>query len=358
MLSPSSTASLSDAEWDVAMQAYLRRRVPQLLPNAPQVASLQAMTDDVWLVRLSHGGPIVAKHQFYGLVTRGEPYDLLSVEQQVLAVLRGAGHPVPSALAIDPEGQLIILEYVGPRTLGEALVSRPSPDERERWARQALEGLVHIEHTLAKDPRWEQMVIPGAGRRELCRAWSQAGQGALEGLDLLLRHLGAPRSALIARRTRTALEELVAALGQRPPDLGVTDYQPGNVVIDASGERLTFLEFAKLGWDWIERRAVQYTTCADAAALPGLLDAPAVRMYGDLWEAVHGQNGAPRRRALDGHHIIYHLLLAQRLCTSPDPPAPDVLAKLARGLATPLCSEGLATEFRRRFDRIKPHRLE
>ena len=351
---PPATASPSDAEWNAAADAHLRRRVPELLPRAPQVTSHDALTDDVWLLHLSHGDPIVAKHQFYGLVTRGEPYDLLSVEQQVLTVLREAGHPVPSVLATDPEGQFIFLECVGPRTLAAALASRPSARQREGWARQVLDGLIRIEHALATDPRWEQVVIPGAGRRDLDLAWSQAGQAALEGLDLLLRRLGAPRSTVMLRRTHAALEELTLALGRRPPDLGVTDYQSGNVVIDESGERLTFLEFAKLGWDWTERRAVQYATSADADALPGLLDSQAVGMYGDLWEEVHGQDGAARRRALDGHHTIFHLLLGQRLCGSSASPAPDVLGELTRALTTPLCSEGLATEFRRRFSRLIP----
>jgi len=356
---PSVPVSLSDAEWDAAVHAHLRRRVPELLRNAPQVTALEVLADGVWLVHLSDGDPIVAKHQFYGLVTRGEPYDLLAVEQQVLMALHGAGHPVPSVLAIDPEGQFIFLEYVGPRTLTDALTSpsRPSPQQRERWACQVLGGLVCLERTLAADPRWEQMVTPGAGRQDLSRAWDQAGHAALEGLDLLLHRLDAPRSALMSRRPRAVLEELLAALGQRPPDLGVTDYQPGNIVIDESGERLTFIELAKLGWDWTERRAVQYTTRADASTLPGLLDAPAVRTYGDLWGAANSEDGAARRRALDGHHVVFHLLLAHRLCRGSTIPDPDTLGKLVRVLATPLCDEGPATEFRRRFSRITPHQL-
>ena len=356
---PPLTASLSDSEWNAAVHTHLRRRVPELLPNAPQVTAFEILANDVWLVHLSHGDPTVAKHQFYGLVTRGEPYDLLSVEQQVLAALHDSGHPVPSVLAIDPEGQFIFLEYVGPRTLAHALASstRPSPQERMRWACQVLDGLVRIERPLAADPRWEQMVIPGASREDLSRAWDRAGHAALEGLGLLLRWLGIPRSALMSRRTRAVLEELVVALGQRPPDLGVTDYEPGNIVMDESGERLTFLEVAKLGWDWTERRAVQYTTRADASALPGLLEAQTVRIYGDLWEAEGGEDGGARRRALDGHHIVYHLLLAHRLCSGSSVPAPDTIKELTRVLATPLCGEGLAAEFRRRFSRITPHHL-
>ena len=351
------TISLSDTEWDAALRAYLHGRVPELLPHAPQVAGLEVLADNVWLVHLSQGDPIVAKHQFYGLVTRGEPYDLLSVEQQVLSALHEAGHPVPAVLAIDPEGQFIFLEYVGPRTLSEALASatRPSPQQRERWAGQVLRGLVRIERALAVGPRWKQVVIPGAGRQDLSCAWERAGHVALEGLGLLLGRLGTPRLDPMSRRTHAVLEELVTALGQRGPDLGVTDYQPGNIVMDESGERLSFLEFAKLGWDWTERRAVQYTTRADAATLPGLLEAPALRIYGELWEAAGGEDGEARCRALDGHHIVYHLLLAHRLCSGADFPAPDTIRELTRILTTPLCGEGLAAEFRRRFRRITPH---
>ena len=353
---PPAVVSPSDPEWDAAVHAHLRRRVPQLLPRAPQVADLEVLANCVWLVHLSHGRPVVAKHQFYGLVTRGEPYDLLAVEKQVLTALRAAGHPVPSVLAIDPEGQFVFLEYVGPRTLSRALTSssRPSPQQREGWAGQVLDGLVHIERSLAADTRWEQMVIPGASRQDLSRAWSQAGQAALEGCDLLLHRLGARRSDPVFHHARAVLEELVTFLGQRPPHLGVTDYQPGNIVIDEAGERLTFLEFAKLGWDWTERRAVQYATTTNASALPGLLDVQAIRTYGDLWETADRET---RRHALDGHHLVFHLLLAHRLCSGTTLPAPDILGKLTRVLATPLCSGGPTTEFRRHLGRITPHQL-
>ena len=353
------TIAPSDAEWDAAVGAHLRRRAPQLLPNAPQVAEIGVLAENVWLVRLSSGDPVVAKHQFYGLLTRDEPYDLLAVEQQVLTTLHEAGHPVPAVLAIDPEAQIIFLECAGPRTLAEALssASRPGPQERELWAAQVLRGLVGIERVLAADARWEQVVIPGAGRQDLSRAWDAAGRAALEGLDLLLRGLGAWRSPQNTRRIHTVLEELVLSLGQRRPDLGVTDYQPGNIVLDESGERLTFLEFAKLGWDWTERRAVQYATGTDPSALPGLIEEQAVWLYGDLWAADDGVDGATRRRALDGHHIVYHLLLARRFCSEGTGPAPDTISELTRLLATPLCGEGLAAEFRRRFRRITPRQL-
>ena len=140
------------------------------------------------------------------------------------------------------------------------------------------------------------------------------------------------------------LRELARSLGRRPPSLGSTDYQPGNVVLDDSGERLTFLEQGKLGWDWTERRAVQYTTWVPAPDRDGLIDVEAASRYGDLWSEGEGK---ARRRALDGHHLIFHLLWTRRLGL------PEALGTvpeaLAAGLATPLSDDPLAGEVRGRI---------
>lgn len=334
--------ALSDAEWEATLGGHLARRVPQILPGGPALASVQTLADDVWLLELSDGGRAVAKHQFYGLLTAGQPYDLLQVEVDVLGALRRAGCPVPVVFGTDPEAQVIFLEYAGPRTLGHALGGDPPPTAaaRRAWGVRLLQGLLQIEAALAQGPLWERRAVPGGSRGDLARTWEAVAAGSMEGFDLVLRALGEVPGA----RARASLGELARELGRRPPSLGATDYQPGNIVLDRSGQRLTFLELGKLGWDWTERRAVQYATWAPAPERPGLIEAATARAYGELWDEAEG---AWRRRALDGHHLVFHLLWARRLCRAGEGAAG--LQPLLRRLAAPLSDDPLAGEVRRRF---------
>ncbi|MFH1569554.1 MAG: hypothetical protein ABIL09_16275 [Gemmatimonadota bacterium] len=322
------------------------------MPGAPAVVSVEPLADEVWLVGLSDGGRLVAKHQFYGLLTHGEPYDLLGTELQVLRALRWVGCPVPGVFGADAGSQLLFLEDAGPRTLAAALTATPGPraEERGRWARLLFEGLVQTERVLADEGRWGGSVVPGGSRPDLERAWSAATAAASESLERLLGYLGAPRPEAARHPVLAALEGLTASLGRRPPCLGPTDYQPGNLVLDAAGARLTFLELGKLGWDWSERRAVQYATCALAPERPGLVDAAAAT----AWAELAGQEGGGAGRvALDGHHLVYHLLLARRVLEADLPAA--ALTRVLGALGAPLSGDPAALAIRRCLAAANPH---
>lgn len=324
------------------MRARLVDCVPALMPGGPTAVALSSLADDVWLVELADGGRAVAKHQFYGLLTRDEPYDLLRVEVDVLGYLRRCGCPVPFPFGFDRGGQFVLLEYAGPTTLAAALRQPPPVARRRLWAGKLLGGLVRIEAALAVDaPDWGGRVVPGASRADLSASWRQAVLAAAEGLRLLLDELGGPSERV---GLEAVLQQLAADLGDREPSLGPTDYGAGNVVLDATGERLTFLELGKLGWDWTERRALQYTTCVELEEPLGLLDRRAVEAYGGLWDRAL----APARvAALDGHRLIFYLLLARRLRRGG-----RRAASLARALAAPLSRAPLVSEFCHRFERL------
>ena len=323
-------ASLTDAQWTAAVRDRLRRVVPDLVPGRPAVAAIRGIAEDVWRLDLSDGGRVVARHQPFGLLTRGEPHDLLRLEVDLLRHLRRRGCPVPLAFGADPGSQIILLEDAGPRTLAEALPEEGDPAARRRWLARIWSGLGCIEGALA-DGGWEGRVAPGASRRDLERAWKEAGEEAVEGLRSLFPAGGAP--PLLVRRLR----ELHRRLGRLPPRLGPTDYQPGNIVLGPGGGRLTFLELSKIGWDWTPRRAVQYTSTADAEGPPEtcLLAAGSVEGSG-LDEA--------SRSSLDGHHLIYHLLLARRFRRRRAGLLPG---SLARRLTEPLSADPLAAGLRR-----------
>ena len=323
---PAST-SITDAQWDQQVRARLAASVADLVPGSPAVEAINLWVEDVWFVDLVGGGRVVAKHQFYGVVTRGDSYDLLQVEFDTLRYLRARGCAVPVTFGIDPGAQIILLEFVGYQTFADILTTRVESGTRQRLGHRVLRELAHIEAQLT-DAEFEgpARVIPGASIEDLTSRWSAVGARAQEGLRCLWhRHCqDVPPTTLTE-----AVASLWRRLGARNPSLGVTDYQPANIVVDEQHRRITFLELSKLGWDWTERRAVQYTTSVDGTGI-SLLDPDVVA-------------GAPiDAGALDGHHLLFQLLLARRILTNGD----GDTTCITRALVTPLSGDPVALAIR------------
>ena len=75
-------APLTDAQWTAAVHDRLREVVPGRVPGRPDVAAIHRIAEDVWRLDLSDRGQVVAKQQLQGLLTRGEPHDLVRLEDR------------------------------------------------------------------------------------------------------------------------------------------------------------------------------------------------------------------------------------------------------------------------------------
>ena len=322
-----------------------------LLPGRPAVRAIEPYNEEVWRVEAEDGSKVVVKQQLYGFITRGKPYDLMRVERDALGLLRGAGCPVPAVLRIDEEAQCIFLEWVGDRTFEAAIQA----GERA-LAPAAVAGLCAIELTLATHAEeWTPRVAPGVGRDDLTVNWDGALARARIGLLRMMHRLG--RSFDEAAST-ALLQKMHAWLAIRPPALGSSDYNPRNVVVDTSSAGVCFLEFGKIGWDWTERRLVQYTTSVGSGRADGrmrtLLDAESARHYAATCDRADGA------RALDYHKLFFVLQGAAILCAALDgeSQADTLLSRwrhpqyrlrqFAALLADGLSDDALAAEFRRR----------
>ena len=334
---------------DGELEAYLRERVPEVLAGRPQVRAIAALSDEVWRVETENGRKVVVKQQLFGFLTRGKPYDLLDVEREVLGLLHGAGCPVPEVLGIDGDAQCIFLEWVGDQTLDAAIQAGDGASMR-----RAIAGLCAIERVLAEHAeQLSSRVVPAAGRDELAAAWAEVGTRASEGLAQLSHRLAHPFDAA---GVMPLLAEMHRWLAQRPPKLGSTDYNAYNAIVDPVGAEVRFLEFAKIGWDWTERRLVQYTTSVGSGRADGrmrsLLDAETARYYAEMGGRADGA------RALEYHRIFFLLNGAAMLCAALDggPRAAALLARwkkperrlrqFAKLLARGLSIDPVAVEFR------------
>ncbi len=333
--------SLADS---AATAAYVRA-------GHPPVRAIAPLAEGVWRVVDADGRKVVVKHQLFGRLTQGTAYDLLEVERDVLGILHRAGCPVPTALGIDREAHCIFLQWVGDRTLDDAI-----QDGDRAATMQAIRGLCAIERTCAQ--RADQLaprVVPSANRAALTAAWDEAGERAHVGIEQLCRRLQRPLDAGL----RSLLETMHDWLAARPASLGSVDYNARNAIVEPEGTRVYFLEFAKIGWDWTERRLTQYTSSMGSGRQDGrmrsLLDASAASLYA---EASGRSDGA---RALDYHRVFFLLNSAALLCAALDG-EPHALAlrqhwkrplarlrQCAAMLAQGLSTDSSAAEFRSRL---------
>ena len=344
-------AKTSSAEWNVAVRAYLQEACS--LESAAPLKQLVSLDEDVWLVERADGATLVAKHQPFGMLTQGQAYDLLSVEQEVLALLNAAACPVPRVLGVDRATQFIFFSYCGPQTLDD-VVYQQGVSARLGYLPQIIDGLKSIEAVcLDQVVDLQRLVAPALSKKELDAAWHQCGKRAHQGLAALAANAKLTTDA--EARLGRWLELVLAWLGSRQPVLGCSDYRAANLVIEPTSRTLSFIEFAKIGWDWTERRLVQYTSTTGAGRRQGgfrsLLDAAAVR-YAVL--------DLDKARALDYHYRVYWLNVAALLGQALQQPADALLVKawsasahrwrqLMRLLARVLADDPLAHAFSREF---------
>ena len=339
---------------DLSLEDYLHRRVPACFPTGQRVVDIREMAAGVWAVGLGDGSHVVAKHQAFAAATAGRPDDLLIVEPQVLGLLAESGCPVPRAWSVDAETGFIFLEFCGAHTIDD--IAQESGVSRDLSAR-LVTGFCQIERVLSQRQNELLPLVSSAATRQLLHeAATRTHAETREGLATILIHcqpLGVGSGGL-----ETHLDDICRRLSQREPTLASTDFNARNVVVDARAA-VTFIEFAKIGWDWPERRLVQYATSLGAGRKLGefrsALDPQSIEQYDHCTD-----DGA---FALDGHHILFHLQAAASLCRALERPAQPRhkallgawqrprrrLRYLVGALATPFSDDTATSDFRSLF---------
>ena len=349
------------------------RAVPALLSGAPAVLRVDPVArgeghhPGVWRIIAEDGSKLVVKHQMFAPFTQGKPYDLLDVEETVCGLLHADGCPVPRVYGVRADCHLIFFEWCGDCTLDDLCQESEGP-VRAACAGRAVDGFAAIQSALcAHTPALSHRVFPGCDPAGLLETWGETIGGVEGALPDLAAHLNASLSPRALVRLRRLLPDLLRRLGQAPPLLGPTDYNARNIVIHPDTGDLRFIEFSKLGWDWPERRLMQYATSLGAGRPDGafrcLLDRHAAARYAA--RAAEYQEASPEgiARRLDGHHLIFHLLAGRMLLAALSGPSggrsahllriwrnPAVrLRQLLHALSTSLSDDPLTCELRSLF---------
>ena len=385
-----------------ALVDAIRRLTPALLPGHPRVARIDPVErwggphPGVWRVTAEDGSRTVVKHQFYASLTRGKPYDLLKVEETVCRLLHGASCPVPRLYATEPSCDLVFSEWCGDLTLDDVCqddiwqenvcqddIWQENVCQDDAWqgdvcqddawqdataehlpfyAFAVVDGFTAIQAALHNHTATlSALAFPGCDEYGLLEAWQRVTRKIDLGLPLLATRLGARLDSRTEGRSRTLWSETARTLGHAPSLLGPTDYNARNVVVDRGPHGLRFIEFSKLGWDWPERRLVQYATALGAGRPNGnircLLDRAAARAYAERAGDYRSDSIDRIARWLDGHHLSLHLLAGCRFVEALHAPGtgdastgwanPEARLRQVRdALATPLSDDPAIGELR------------
>lgn len=294
------------------------------------------------------------KWQPYAKLTQGRTDDVLAVEQKVLELLKGC--PVPRILGIDHEMSSIFFEHKGSNTLDD--VCRHSDMlQRRQLGTNLISGFCQIEKRFAQhQTKLLAHVSAAASHQRLANVAVNCRTEAQRGLSAIVR------DSTLRHELRKKLDKICDRIDKLPASLGSTDYNARNIVVDDSTTNLTFIEFATIGWDWPERRLVQYAIGLGSKQNGGfisVLDQVNSKQYVNA-----GTNDpAFRAFALDGHHLLFHLNAAAKLLKALKQPEikqhklllaswrqPNLrLSQLHKALTTPLTEDPSTSDFRKLF---------
>ncbi|MCY3684438.1 MAG: hypothetical protein OXH16_23850 [Gemmatimonadetes bacterium] len=296
----------------------------------------------VWKVTTDRS-VFAVKHHLFASLTRGKPYHLLAVEQKVTNHLLASGVSVPRIIATNHD--MVIYEWCGNHTLDDICqTADPRP-----FAHSIINTLCALEKAFYKhSTKFIPHIAPGCSADDLREQWHNTTQSLTETLPALVRDPNAPD---LLSTWQTLVNELIHA----PPALGPTDYNARNIACP-NPEIATVLELAKIGYDWPERRLIQYTTSLGAhnprGRIIGLLTPALAQYYAHLASKLYSTPAETILFRLDAHHLIYHLSAAHICLTTPH--WQNIKTRLAQHksqISQPLSGNPLTNKFRTYFEK-------
>ena len=254
-----------------------------------------------WRVR-DDGGRVLAVKQVADrrAVTIGGK-DALATEWRTLSLLFETGAAVPKPVAYDPDSGLLVTEWASGPTVDD--LCQDDAETARSALPIALARLGFIEQVMAaRVAELEPYVCALNYDGYLTDDFQQFAELAWSGFTQLAR-LGDARDRACEAAWLGALDVIVAS----EPTLGSLDYNARNVVIGTDDAR--FLDFSTIGWDWPERRVVQYFTGLGAYRSDGTfvsaLTADALERSRDVLFF--------NPQAVEAHLVVFLCVAAERL---------------------------------------------
>ncbi len=263
-------------------------------------ASIEQAGAHVYKVTLSDGLQVALKR-----VAEGPAPDPLHTESLALERLHRLGCPVPEVHLVEPDLRILVTAWAGDRTMDDVCQEEDQKAGAQR-GRGVAEGLCRIEAAMRDAKLNESLVLKPDAGDEAAGILRMAQRGA----EALLR--GGPLT-----EAREGLVRVVERLRTGARAVASLDYNARNVVIDCDGT-VRFIDFSSVGWDWPERRFVQYVTGLGAYRRGGRLVSPLTpELVAYYARARSAASPEPREeavvRATDAHDLLFHLVVLARL---------------------------------------------
>lgn len=235
-------------------------------------------------------------------------YTPCQIESTVLSILHRNKCRVPRIIWKSETSHALLLEWCGGLTLDAMAQSRPLSDLGS-ILQTALMELCRVETVFAENT---ERLIPYTFRFDL----DTTLQDSLEQGRKILGYLC---NSLTSSQT-THLDAVWTSLSNRlrtaPPTFDSLDYQSRNIVI--SDETPFLIDFSSVGWDWQERRLVQFFNSIganqEAASFVSLLNRELVDAYAE-WVTTHRETYSPTEIAarVDSHHLLFYLSVIHQI---------------------------------------------
>ncbi len=233
------------------------------------------------------------------------------IEKFTLSTLHKDGCLVPRIIWESEQHQALLLEWRGDHTL-DSLAQHRSVSSLMPELYTILNVFCHIEEVFRKNEVQFKPYIFHFDLKETLQRLLEQGRKTVGYLQHLRK---TPPTASQAAQLDIAWDSLSNHLLDVQPTLGGLDYQARNIVFDR--ELPYFIDFASVGWDWQERRLVQFFNSIGAsqegANFVSLLNRKLVNTYTE-WVVVNHEkcSAADVASRVDAHHLLFYLSILHR----------------------------------------------
>ena len=235
-------------------------------------------------------------------------YTPCEIESTLLSILHRNGCRVPKIIWKSEGSHALLLEWCGELTL-DAMAQSRSSSTLKPILQTALMELCRVENVFAENT---ERLTPYAFRFDL----DTTLQNSLEQDRKTLGYLCSSLTSSQTTHLDTAWTSFSNRLRTAPPTFDSLDYQSRNIVI--SEETPFLIDFSSVGWDWQERRLVQYFNSIGAnqegANFVSLLNRELVNAYA-AWVTSHRETCSSEEIAarVDSHHLLFYLSVIHQI---------------------------------------------
>ena len=319
--------------------------LPELSRIIPKISDRFGKSPDcLHVAPIKHG--YVERNSLWRVIVNGQSYLLkqhfithpigdsaftpFEVELTVLSTLRDAGCSVPAIVWRSAQDFCLLLDWRGESTLDD-LAQTASLESLKETIISALSEFCQIEKGFAdRQTDFAPYVYPLDYPVYLRQTMQEMLDQGRKTMGYLSRLYGETESS--------DLDELWSNFSQtlhrNSATLGTLDYNARNIVIDAGDS--TFVDFGSVGWDWSERRIVQFFNSLGSNREGGnflnLLNREIIRAYTN--QAVTYRSGISEGdifARLDYHHILFYLSIVHRLLEAVAQPEKERNRALLKG---------------------------